>query len=72
MEARVGSMTNVGDVIFDWSRTKPNDRESGYRVVTRVIRCEDLGRFTDGVWWKGSSAERCALHGGHPRRENGQ
>jgi hypothetical protein len=64
MEARVGSMTNVGDVIFDWSRTKPNDRESGYR--------EDLGRFTDGVWWKGSSAERCALHGGHPRRENGQ
>jgi hypothetical protein len=53
--------TKPGAVFHDWRR--------GDRVVVSILRSEDLGRFTDGVWWKGSSAERCALHGGHPRRE---
>ncbi len=62
-------MTQVGDVLFDWSRTKPGDHSAGYRVVTRVMRPEELGRLTDGLWWRGSSAERCALHGGSTRRQ---
>lgn len=65
-------MTKVGDVLFDWSRTKAGDHTAGYRVVVHVTRPEDLGRLTDGIWWRGSSAERCALHGGHARREDGR
>lgn len=65
--------TKVGDVLFDWSRTTAGNHATGERVVWAVLRAEDLGRFTDGANWRGgSSAERCALHGGHPRRENGR
>ena len=60
-------MTQVGDVVFDWGRTKAGDHAAGYRVVTHVIRCEHLGRFTDGIWRRGSTTERCALHGGSTR-----
>lgn len=51
--------TNAGDVLPDWTR--------GARVVVSVLRGEDIGRFTDGLSWRGSAAERCALHGGQTR-----
>lgn len=54
----------IGDVLFDWSRTKAGDHSQAWREVVAIIRPEQLGRFTDGVVWRGSSAERCALHGG--------
>lgn len=57
-------MTNakvdVGDVLHDWTR--------GDRVVVAVIRPEDLHRYTDGRWRRGSTAETCALHGGRRQR----
>jgi hypothetical protein len=56
-----GYRTNPGDVI----------QQVGYpdRVVVQVWRGEDIGRFTDGLWRRGSSAERCALHGGQTRTQ---
>ena len=54
--------TNVGDRLRDWRR--------GDRVVVAIWRAEDLGRFTDGWGWRGSTAERCALHGGATRPQD--
>jgi hypothetical protein len=49
--------TRVGDVFHDWQR--------GDRVVAEVIRGEDLHRYQGSVYWRrGSTAEKCALHGG--------
>jgi len=51
--------TNPGDVLPDWTR--------GARVVVKVERAEDIHRYTDGLCWRGSTSERCALHGGQTR-----
>lgn len=51
--------TNPGDVLHDWRR--------GDRVVVRVERGEDIAKYCDGRYYKGSNAERCALHGGQTR-----
>ena len=52
----------VGDVLRDWTR--------GDRVVVSILRPEDLHRFSDDVLWRGSVAERCALHGASMRRQD--
>lgn len=54
----------VGDVLRDWS--------VGVRQVVSVLRPEHLHRFTDGLsnYYRGSNAERCALHGGSTRPHN--
>jgi hypothetical protein len=46
--------TQIGDRI--------RDPYSGDVEVVGVLRAEDLGRFVTGSY-RGSSAERCALHG---------
>jgi len=51
----------IGAVIHDWQR--------GDLVVVGNLGPEDLGRFTDGLSWRGSTAERCALHGGQTRTQ---
>ncbi len=60
-KAVVEQRTKVGAVLHDWER--------GPREVVRIWRAEDIGQFTDGLWRRGSSSERCALHGGSTRRQ---
>lgn len=52
--------TEVGDKI--------RDPYSGDVEVVGVIRVEDLGRFITGSY-RGSSSERCALHGAPAPKE---
>lgn len=51
--------TNPGDVLPDWQR--------GPRVVVKVDRAEDIFRYVDGRFYRGSTSERCALNGGQTR-----
>lgn len=68
MNGRTNACLHIGAEVYDWTRSKPNDHDAGWRVVIAITRPEDLGRFTDGANWRGSAAERCALHGGHARQ----
>ena len=44
-------------------RTEPGDivgdPEIGYRQVVQVWRGEDIGRFTDAAWFRGTHAAAC-------------
>jgi hypothetical protein len=63
-QAVVEQRTTVGAVLPDWER--------GPRVVVQIWRGEDIGQLTDGLWRRGSSSERCALHGGQTRPQTFQ
>ena len=55
--------TDVGDRV--------RDHVGGdVRIVLDIWRAEDLGGLIRGTYYRGGSAERCALYGTHARRDD--